>query len=81
MVPIIYGVLDIFFVLISFNESASVSDHSLQKGHRNKRKIPHPRMGDFLHALGRIDLRELADLWVLSQALASLMDNIEESKY
>ena len=81
MVPIFYEELDIFFVSISLNKSASVSDYSLQKGRRNKRKISHPHMGDFPHTLGRIDFRELADLWDLSQALASLMDNIEESKY
>ena len=81
MVPIFYEELDIYFVSISLNESASVLDYSLQKGRRNKCKIPHPCMGDFPHALGRIDLRELVDLWNLSQVLASLMDNIEESKY
>ena len=31
MVSIIYEILEIFFVLTSFNESASVSDYSLQK--------------------------------------------------
>ena len=81
MVPIFYKELAIFFVSISLNESASVLDYNLQKGRRNTRKIPHPCMGDFPHTLGRIDFKELVDLWDLSQALASLMDNIEESKY
>ena len=68
-------------VSISFSESASVLDYSLQKGRRDKRKITQPLIGNFPHTLGRIDFRELADLWDLSQVLASFMDNIKESKY